>query len=113
MGLDTRVWRVFEDFFGLRPPAEDRIADLTGQVDDVFSLIRLRSCTKIRAIKHDDRVADVVSVEGCELAFRLLVRDGGEAYWANGVERAIPILPVRKGRGTFKGHRAASFLGRP
>ena len=93
---------------GLRPPAEDRVANLTGQVDDVFSVSRW---TKVRAIKHDDRVADVVSVGGREIAFRLFVRDGGETCWANGIKRAIPILPVRKQGRKRKGHRAASFLG--
>jgi hypothetical protein len=73
--------------------AKDCVADFKGQVHGVFGVSRW---TKMSAVHHNNRVADVVSVEGCEIAFRPFIRNGGEAYWANGVERAIPILPVRK-----------------
>jgi hypothetical protein len=71
-----------------RPLAEDRVANLARQVHGVFSV---SGWTKIRTIRHNDRVTDVVSVEACKIAFRFFVGNGGEAYWADGVERAISI----------------------
>jgi hypothetical protein len=47
----------------------------------------------------------------CQIGFVSCIGNREQASPANGIERTIPILPVRKNNWKCENHRAASFRG--